>query len=200
MEWFLPVLCYQIAFARLGTRSCVLVAHNPWLGFLICNNRERAGVVVMVPPPTEFLCKLTEPVRAPIRGKRPEQFIFLLGQSSRPSARDLGGPGRLRSALCTDTVVQALLGLLLPGSRQQIKIKGAGAAGRAKGVSAGSLTRSAGNACQPSRVAPAWAWRWVSDSRWCPLHPRARGWGSPNPHSGSRGASAPVPRSRVARR
>lgn len=151
------------------------------------------GGVITVPPLAGSPGKLPDPrVLSSL-------FSFTAG-APRPSARDLRGPWA--SALCSTTaaVVQARLGLLLPGSRQQIKIKGGCAAGRAKGASAGSLTRSAGNACQPSRVAPAWAWRWVSDSRWCPPHPRARGRGSPNPHSGSRGASAPVRRSRVAQR
>ena len=70
--------------------------------------------------------------------------------------------------------------------------------------SVGSLTRSAGNACQPSRVAPAWAWRWVSDSCRgpslppCPSAPPFPAWGSPNPRCGCRGAPAPGPRARVA--
>lgn len=51
----------------------------------------------MAPPLPGFLCKLTDAVRAPpARGKRLEQFIFLLSQSSRPSApsaQDLGSLG-----------------------------------------------------------------------------------------------------------
>ena len=135
--------------------------------------------------------------------KQPRVVLFLLSQSSSPSAWNLRGPWA--SVPCKATVVQALSGLLLPRSRQQTKIKlRGGPSGRAERASVGSLTRSAGNACQPSRVAPAWAWRWVSDSCRgpslppCPSAPPFPGRGSPNPRSGCRGAPAPGLRARVA--
>jgi hypothetical protein len=86
------------------------------------------------------------------------------------------------------------------GSQQQTKIKGwgGGRRGEGRGASAGSLTRSAGNACQSSRMAsPPWLLRgpgggWVTHAG-APPHPWAQmlsspqSWGSPNPHSGSWG-------------
>lgn len=184
------------ACPRLGTRSpsLRLIIRVSVFSFVKTGSVLGVGGVVMVPPLTRSRASSQTPSRAVCFPSRPE----LPSLSSGPQGA-LGVCALHRSAP-RPAVVQARLGLLLPGSRQQIKIKGGGAAGRARGASAGSLSRSAGNACQPSRVAPAWAWRWVRDSRWCPLHPRARGRGSPNPHSGSRGASAPVRRSRVAQR
>lgn len=74
----------------------------------------------MVPPLTGSLCKLTDPVPSSL-------FSFSAGAPV-PQLGTSGGPGRLRSAP-RPAVVQARLGLLLPGSRQQIKIKGGGQQG-----------------------------------------------------------------------
>lgn len=71
----------------------------------------------MVPLLTGSPCKLTDPVPSSL-------FSFSAGAPV-PQLGTSGGPGRLRSAP-RPAVVQARLGLLLPGSRQQIKIKGGG--------------------------------------------------------------------------
>ncbi|XP_057350782.1 cytosolic carboxypeptidase 4 isoform X7 [Manis pentadactyla] len=73
-----------------------------------------------------------------------------------------GGPGLLRPALprlCKHAWVSCY-----PAAGSRPKKRG-GQAGRARRASAGSLSRSAGNACQPSRAAPARAWRWSSSDR-----------------------------------
>lgn len=170
----------------------MLAAHNPCLGFLICKNRERAGGRGV-----SSWCHRLRDLRA--SSQTPSRAVCFPSRLELPSLSS-GPQGAL--GVCALHRGRCASSPGSPVTREPAtdQNKRGGAAGRARGASAGSLSRSAGNACQPSRVAPAWAWRWVSDSRWCPLHPRARGRGSPNPHSGSRGASAPVRRSRVAQR
>lgn len=182
------------ACPRLGTRSpsLRLIIRVSVFSFVKTGSVLGVGGVVMVPPLTGSPCKLTDPVPSSL-------FSFSAGAPV-PQLGTSGGPGRLRSAPRPAGRCASSPGSPVTREPATDQNKRGRAAGKARGASAGSLSRSAGNACQPSRVAPAWAWRWVSDSRWCPLHPRARGRGSPNPHSGSRGASAPVRRSRVAQR
>ena len=71
--------------------------------------------------PTPLAVKAADYIRDSVDKKRPGVVLFLLSQSSSPSAWDLRGPRA--SVPCKATVVQALSGLLLPSSRQQTKIK-----------------------------------------------------------------------------
>lgn len=105
------------------------------------------------------------------------QLFSFSARAPVPMPGTSGGPGPPCPARHSCASALGSLVTREPATNQN---KGRGQAGEGR-ASAGSLPWSAGNACQPSRVAPAGAWRWESDSRPCPLHPRAHMLGPPQP-------------------